>query len=178
MAKGRATGASAARRRRWPRLGLLILGLLILGLAACGDPRDNPAWSLGGEPGLLFIVKQYYELNAFEENGYCPNPLLEGVTSSRVTQTDGGPLKVEIGYYYRDAFRTDQDCDEDRLLRCGVMRACQGFAERSFVVAKDKDQLKVLEMSGPKRGLVQQPPPLAFPKSSRLEPEDPVRQVG
>ena len=82
MAGGREAGGSAATRRRWGWPGLLILGL-----AACGDPRDNPAWTLGGEPGLLFIVKQYYELNAFEENGYCPNPLLEGVTHSRVTQT-------------------------------------------------------------------------------------------
>jgi hypothetical protein len=173
MTGGRSAGARAAAARvcsGW-------VGLLILGLTACGDPRDNPAWSLGGEPGLLFAVKQYYELNAFEEDGYCPNPLLEGVTHSRVTQEDAGPLKVEIGYYYRDAFRNDHDCDRS-FLRCGVMRACQGFAERSFVVAKVKDQLKVVEMSGPKRGFVQQPPPLAFPKSSLLEPEDPVGEVG
>ena len=146
--------ASRSAGARW-----LALGLVILGVAGCGNPRDNPAWSLGGEPGLLFAIKQYYELNAVEENGYCPNPLLEGVTHSRVTQAEPGRLQVDLGYYYRDAFRGGDDCSRFRLLRCGIMRECQGFAERHFVVAKAeehqeqlKDQLKVIEMSGPRRG--------------------------
>jgi hypothetical protein len=153
MIGGRAAAgreAGAATCRRWSSVGLLILGL-----AACGDPRDNPIWSLGGEPGLLFTIKQYYELNAFERDVYlCPNPLLEGVTHSRVTETQPGRLEVEIGYYYRDAFRNGGDCDQSHRGRCGVLRTCQGFAERSFVVVKDKDQLKVVSMSGPKRGIV------------------------
>jgi len=149
----RAVGGRDVGAATWRRWGSV--GLLILGLAACGDPRDNPVWSLGGEPGLLFTIKQYYELNAFEQNVYlCPNPLLEGVTHSRVTETEPGRLEVEIGYYYRDAFRNGGDCDQSHPGRCGGVRACQGFAERSFVVVKDKDQLKVVEMSGPKRGFV------------------------
>lgn len=149
-AAGREGSVRARRRAAW-------FGLLCLGLAACGDPRDNPVWTLGGEPGLLFTIKQYYELNAFEENGYCTNPLLEGVTHSQVTEADPGRLEVVISYYYRDAFRNGDDCSRLRPLRCGIMRACRGFALRSFVVAKDKDQLKVVEMSGPKRGTVRQP---------------------
>ncbi len=161
MVTGRApwpAESGAASRRRWLRLGLLILGL-----AACGDPRANPAWTLGGEPGLLFTIKQYYELNALEENGRCTAPLLEGVTHSEVSQTVPGRLEVELGYYYRDAFRNGDDCSRLRPLRCGVMRACQGFAARHFVIAQDKsqdrlqDQLKVVEMSGPRRGTVWQP---------------------
>ncbi len=143
-------------RRLWP-------GLLILGLAACGDPRDNPAWTLGGEPGLLFTIKQYYELNALEENGRCTAPLLEGVTYSDVARSEPGRLEVEIGYYYRDAFRSGDDCSRLRPLRCGIMRSCQGFAGRHFVIAEAenqellKDQFKVVEMSGPRRGTVWQP---------------------
>jgi hypothetical protein len=151
-------GGAAASHRRW-----VWLGLLSLGLAACGDPRDNPAWRLGGEPGLLFAIKQYYELNALEENGRCTAPLLEGVTHSEVSEADPGRLEVELGYAYRDAFRSGDDCSRLRPLRCGVMRACQGFAERHFVIAEDKsrdrlqDQLRVVAMSGPARGTVRQP---------------------
>ncbi len=160
MVAGRTTWPAeraAAGRRRWLWPGLLILA------AACGDPRANPAWTLGGEPGLLFAIKQYYELNALEENGRCTAPLLEGVTYSRITQADAGHLEVELGYYYRDAFRNGDDCSRLRPLRCGIMRACQGFAERRFVVAKDedqeqfRDQLKVVEMDGARRGYVRQP---------------------
>jgi hypothetical protein len=154
----------------WPvgrarvRLGPAALGLLVLSLAACGDPRDNPVWTLGGEPGLLHVVKRYYEMNALEENGRCPHPLLDGVTHSRVTQSEPARIEVELGYYYRDAFRGGDDCSRFRLARCGIMRECQGFGERHFVVAKEaqhqellKDQLKVVEMSGPRRGTVWQP---------------------
>jgi hypothetical protein len=142
------TGAAGGRRR--------LLGLLILVIAACGDPRDNPIWSLGGEPGLLFTIKQYYELNAFEQDAsyLCPNPLLEGVTHSRITETEPGRLEVQISYYYRDAFRSDNNSNQNRMGNCIGLRSCQGFAQRSFVVVKDKDQLKVVDMSGPKRGVV------------------------
>jgi hypothetical protein len=160
MAKARAESLAGDGAGR----GWVALGLVILGLAAC-DPRNNPAWTLGGEPGLLFAIKQYYELNALEQDVYiCPNPLLEGVTHSRVTETDPGRLEVEIGYYYRDAHRDDDHCDQSGFGGCGGLRRCQGFAERSFVVVKDKDQLRVVEMSGPKRGTVWQPrPPAASP---------------
>lgn len=133
-------GSQAAGRRQWRWLALLVLGL-----AACGDPRDNPAWTLGGEPGLLFVIKQYYERNALEEGGRCSSPLLEGVTRSRVVEDDADRISVELGYYYRDMIR--DDCD--RLPNAGcVMRECQGFAQRNFVVGRQADGLKVLEMNG------------------------------
>jgi hypothetical protein len=146
---GERSAGGAARQPSWR-----LLGLLMLGLAACGDPRDNPAWSLGGEPGLLFTIKQYYELNALEQDGsyLCANPLLDGVNQSRITETQPNRLEVDVSYYYRDAFGNG-DCNDNHPGNC-IMRRCQGFASRSFVVAKDKDQLKVVEMSGPKRGTV------------------------
>jgi len=147
----------AARLGRWlPALGLLAL-------AAC-DPTKNPAWTLGGEPGMLFTIKQYYELNALEEGGRCSAPLLEGVTRSRVVEEDEERLSVDLGYYYRDMAGGGDDCDRFRLLRCGVMRECQGFAERSFVVGREGDALRVLEMGGERKGRVWQPkPPAASP---------------
>jgi len=144
------------------RLAPLVLGALWLG--AC-DPRDNPAWTLGGEPGLLFVLKQYYELNALEEGGVCSSPLLEGVTRSRVVEEDGR-LSIDLGYYYRDMIRDGDDCGRFRLLRCGVMRECQGFAARSFVVEREADGFRVVEMGGEKKGRRWQPPPLSKRGSS------------
>jgi len=153
-------GPVAERR---PGMALLLLAALWLG-ACSGDPRDNPAWTLGGEPGLLFVIKQYYERNAMEEGGLCASPLLEGVTRSRVTEEDDR-LTVDLGYYYTDMVRDGDDCDRFRLLRCGVMRECQGFAERTFVVGRQGDWLRVQEMSGERKGRVWQPkpPPWASP---------------
>ena len=146
---------SGAWRGRGARLGLLGAGALWL-CACAGDPRANPAWTLGGEPGLLFVIKQYYERNALEEGGICASPLLEGVTRSRVVEEDDR-LSIDLGYYYRDLVRDGDDCSSFRLLRCGVMRECQGFASRSFVVGREGDAFRVLEMSGDRKGRVWQP---------------------
>ena len=129
-----------------------LLGLLAL--AAC-DPRKNPAWTLGGEPGLLFTIKQYYELNALEEGGTCSAPLLEGVSRSRVVEDEPDRFTVDLTYYYRDMIR--DDCDALPNAGCRAIRECQGFAARSFLVGREKDRLRVLEMSGPKKGRVRQP---------------------
>jgi hypothetical protein len=146
------TSGSGSRHGR--ALGLrLALGLLAL--AAC-DPTKNPAWTLGGEPGMLFTVKQYYELNAMEEGGHCASPLMEGVSRSRVTQNVPDRFDIDLTYYYRDMAR-DGDCDRLPNAGCRALRDCQGFAERSFVVDKDANGLRVVEMSGPKKGRVRQP---------------------
>jgi hypothetical protein len=157
-----------------PKLALLALSALWLG--AC-DPRNNPAWTLGGEPGLLFVLKQYYERNALEEGGICSSPLLEGVTRSRVVAEDGDRLAVDLGYYYRDMIRDGDDCSRFRPLRCGVMRRCQGFASRSFVVEREADGFRVIEMGGDRKGRVWQPPPLPArpsPSSSETSGQDPT----
>lgn len=134
------------------------VGLALLALIAC-DPTKNPAWTLGGEPGMLFVVKQYYELNALEEYGRCSSPILEGVSSSRVVEDEPGRFNIDLTYYYRDM---GHDRCERRLPNgaCSALMECRGFAERSFAVGKDKEGLSVLEMSGPKKGRVRQPPPL------------------
>jgi hypothetical protein len=137
------------------RAARLLPALGLLALAAC-DPYKSAAWTLGGEPGLLFVIKQYYELNALEENGYCRRPLLEGVSRSQVVEDPPGRFTVDIAYYYRDRTRDGDDCHLPNA-PCLALRECQGFAERSFVVGKEKDRLEVLEMSGPKKGRVRQP---------------------
>ena len=131
--------------------------LLLIGAGAC-DPTKNPAWTLGGEPGLLFTIKQYYELNALEEGGRCSAPLLDGVSRSRVVEDEPGRFEIDLVYYYRDMIRDGgDDCDRLPNAGCRALLECRGFAERSFVVAREADRLRVLEMSGPKKGRVWQP---------------------
>jgi hypothetical protein len=147
---------ASGSRRRSRALGLALLATGGLALGAC-DPTKNPAWTLGGQPGMLFTIKQYYELNALEEGGTCSAPLLEGVTRSRVVEDAPGRFEVDLGYYYRDMIRDGGDCDRLPNAGCRALRECQGFAARSFVVGREADRLKVLEMSGPKKGRVRQP---------------------
>jgi hypothetical protein len=142
--------------RRAHRIAGALLALGAVWLSGC-DPTKNPAWTLGGEPGMLFTIKQYYELNALEEGGTCSAPLLEGVTHSRVVEPEPGRFEIDLGYYYRDMIRDGGDCDRLPNAGCRVLRECQGFAERSFVVGREAERLKVLEMSGPRKGRVRQP---------------------
>lgn len=115
-----------------------------LWLVACaGDPAQNPAWELAGHPGLLYKIKFYYERNALEENGRCTAPLLEGVSRSEVLAEDDEQLAIGLTYRYRDAIR-----DERRL---GFFRECEGFASRTFTIAKADDELIVAGMDGPQK---------------------------
>jgi hypothetical protein len=113
-------------------------------LLACAiDPARIPAWELAGHPGLLYWIKLYYERNALEENGRCTAPLLEGVSRSEVLAEDDDELVIGLTYRYRDTLR-----DERRL---GLFRECEGFASRTFTIAKADDELTVAGMSGPQK---------------------------
>ena len=121
----------------------------VLCLAACSsDPAQNPAWTLAGHPGLLYWIRFYYERNALEENGRCTAPLLEGVSRSEILVEDQDQLVIRLDYRYRDRIR-----DEPRF-RSGALpflRECQGFASRTFTIAKGPEGLRVLGMDGPQK---------------------------
>jgi hypothetical protein len=122
-------------------VGMLGAGLW---LVACSiDPARNPAWELAGHPGLLYDVQLYYQRNALEENGRCTRPLFEGVTRSEVLAEDDEQLVIALTYRYRDSIR-----DERRL---GLFRECEGFARRTFTIAKSGDELTVTGMDGPQK---------------------------
>ena len=134
---------------RLPLMAALVVGL---GLFACSlNPEKNPAWTLAGQPGLLFKVQQYYETRGTEENGRCTQPILGGVASSRVLSDDQSRMVIELAYYYRDWLRDGQDCSRLRPLRCTINRACRGFAQRIFTIDKTPDGLKVAGMTGGQR---------------------------
>jgi hypothetical protein len=128
----------------WRRLKIACLVSAPIWLVACaGDPAQNPAWELAGYPGLLYDIKFYYERNALEENGRCTAPLLEGVSRSEVLAEDDDQLVIGLTYRYRDFMR-----DERRL---GLFRECEGFASRTFTIAKADDELIVAGMDGPQK---------------------------
>ena len=123
------------------KIGCLLGGPMWL-LACSIDPAQNPAWELAGHPGLLYDIQLYYQRNALEENGRCTRPLLQGVTRSEVLAEDDEQLVVALTYRYRDSLR-----DERRL--GGMFRECQGFATRTFTIAKADGELSVVGMDGP-----------------------------
>lgn len=129
---------------------LTVAGLLALTGACAGVVGEG--WTLGGEPGLMTKVRQYYSRNATEEGGQCPWPIMEGVTRETVLEDSQERLEVLIRYRYRDFVRDeDEDCDRFRPNRCFIMVPCRGFAERSFTIARSEDGSTVIGMSGEQR---------------------------
>jgi hypothetical protein len=126
----------------WRMLKMACLAGGSVWLLACAfDPARSPAWELAGHPGLLYDVQLFYQRNALEENGRCTRPLLEGVSRSEVLAEDDEQLVIRLTYRYRDSLR-----DERRL---GMFRECQGFASRTFTIAKADGELRVVGMDGP-----------------------------
>ena len=129
----------------WRTLKVGCLVSCLMWLLGCAiDPAQNPAWELAGHPGLLYDVQLFYQRNALEENGRCSRPLLQGVTRSEVLAEDDEQLVVALTYRYRDSLR-----DERRL--GGWFRECEGFARRTFTIAKSGGELSVVGMDGPQR---------------------------
>jgi hypothetical protein len=111
----------------------LLATMIILVLAACSSDSFR---SLAGVPGLYPVVQRYYDSRATEENGRCRAPLLDGVMSSKVVQSDGQRLVVQVRYLYRD-LTTDVGGG-----------ACRGFGNRTFTIAREPDGMKVISMTG------------------------------
>ena len=133
----------------WRRLKIACLMSAPLWLAACAtDPAQYPGWELAGHPGLLYDVQLYYQQNALEENGRCTRPLLEGVSRSEVLAEDDEQLVIRLTYRYRDSIRDEPRAPSGRL---PMFRECEGFATRTFTIAKAEDELIVAGMSGPQK---------------------------
>jgi hypothetical protein len=142
---GPALGATILARSPVARIAIAVAMLF----ACAGDPAQNPAWQLAGHPGLLFPIKVYYERNALEENGRCTAPLLEGVSRSEVLADDQDQLVVALTYRYRDRIRDEPRAPSGAL---PWIRECEGFASRTFTIAKSEQGLTVVGMDGPQKG--------------------------
>jgi hypothetical protein len=129
----------------WQGLTATCLVSTSIWLAACaGDPAQNPAWDLAGQPGLLYWVRFYYERNALEEDGRCSSPVLEGVSRTEVLAEDDEQLVIRLTYRYRDFSVTSRGC-------WGFLRECEGFSIRTFTVTRTGGELRVSAMGGPQK---------------------------
>ena len=73
----------------------------------------------------------------------APSSLFEGVSRSEVLAEDDEQLVIALDYRYRDSMRDER--------RVGMFRECEGFASRTFTIAKADGQLSVAGMDGPQK---------------------------
>jgi hypothetical protein len=93
-------------------------------------------------------VAQYYAAHASEEEGRCSSPEIASVTKRKVLASSAEATRLRVRYSYFDA-NAPGATDWTRVLR--AERACTGFAERDFTLARGPLGYQVVEMSGPVR---------------------------
>jgi hypothetical protein len=120
-------------RRSMPPLAALALAALLAGCA--NQPWQPPAYETA--------IKRYYEAHASEKNGRCLTPHIDGFTTVQVVEDTPERMVVDARYLYRD-WRKDGGDDQP-------FSECVGYGERSVVLARSDDRLRVIEMSGPRR---------------------------
>jgi hypothetical protein len=101
-------------------------------------PRDD----------LATEVAQYYAAHASEEDGRCTSPEIATVTKRKVLASSAEATRLRVRYSYFDPSAPGAT-DWTRVLR--TERACTGFAERDFTLARGPLGYQVVEMSGPVR---------------------------
>lgn len=140
-------------RRHWLALPLAAA------LAACAELAQGPG--LAGYPGLQFQITSFYSARALEENASCTQPRMS-ISGYTVVEDTPERLVLDIRYRYVDEGMRDFDDDGlfGRRFGFGAGGRCQGWAERTFVVAKSvggregsPQGTSVRSMTGPQREL-------------------------
>jgi hypothetical protein len=104
--------------------------------------------SMAPQDDLAAEVAQYYAAHASEEDGRCTSPEIAGVTKRKVLASSAEATRLRVRYSYFDP-SAEGATDWTRVLR--AERACTGFAERDFTLARGPLGYRVVEMSGPVR---------------------------
>jgi hypothetical protein len=127
-------------RRAHARLARAAVLLALASAASCTSmtPRDD----------LATEVAQYYAAHASEEDGRCTSPEIATVTKRKVLASSAEATRLRVRYSYFDPSAPGAT-DWTRVLR--TERACTGFAERDFTLARGPLGYQVVEMSGPVR---------------------------
>jgi hypothetical protein len=97
---------------------------------------------------LASEVAQYYAAHASEEDGRCTSPEIATVTKRKVLASSAEATRLRVRYSYFDPSAPGAT-EWTRVLR--AERACTGFAERDFTLARGPLGYHVVEMSGPVR---------------------------
>jgi hypothetical protein len=111
------------------------LALIGLALAGCNGASPGLDQSLAGVPGLRPVVQRHYEARATEENNRCRSPLLDGVLTSSVVESNAQRIVVQVRYLYRDH-------------SAELRGQCIGFGSRTFTIEMGPDGLMVVDMTG------------------------------
>jgi hypothetical protein len=136
------SAGATSRRREDVRIGHPWAGLAaVLALAACA-PLPPPQDKLAEE------IATYYAHNASEEDGKCASPQIASVTRRKVLASSAESTRLRVRYSYFDPNSPDA-ADWSRVLV--AERACTGFAERDFTLARGPLGYHVVAMSGPVR---------------------------
>jgi hypothetical protein len=106
--------------------------------------------SMAPQDDLAAEVTRYYAAHASEEDGRCTSPEIASVTKRKVLGSSGEVTHVRVRYSYFDASAPGAT-DWTRVLR--APRACTGVAERDFTLVATDLGYRVMQMSGPVRGV-------------------------
>lgn len=115
----------------------------VLLLAACATlPPGAPAelWERAWPE-----IRWTYDRLALERDGLCTQPRMQAITRVEVRERTPERVVLRISYWFRDDARED----DDGWGLTGVLRRCEGFAERTFAI--DPQSGRVLAMGGPQR---------------------------
>jgi hypothetical protein len=106
--------------------------------------------SMAPQDDLAAEVTRYYAAHASEEDGRCTSPEIASVTKRKVLGSSGEVTHLRVRYSYFDASAPGAT-DWTRMLQ--APRACTGVAERDFTLVATDLGYRVMQMSGPVRGV-------------------------
>ena len=131
-------------RSRMPGMGLAAVAF---GLGACAATTPE----LPGDNASTYAeLRSHYRSNAWEQEGDCRAPYLDGILETRTVEETDDQVVLEVSYAYRDLIGDENESD---ILGVGGSDRCQGVEQRTFTLEKlGEERYEVVAMSGRKRG--------------------------
>jgi hypothetical protein len=118
--------------------------IALLAGCALAEPPVPGGWTTYND------MRVYYRRNAWEWEGRCGMPYLDGVLESEVVDETPERLDLLVTYYWRDQVGDDTG---DGMFPFGGTDRCKGIEHRTFSFEKlDDDTLKTVGMDGLQKG--------------------------
>lgn len=122
----------------------MLAGAGILAGCAIAEPPVPGGWSTYND------MRTFYRRNAWEWDGRCGSPYLDGVLRSEVAGESPERLDLLVTYYWRD--QVGDDTGGNRFPFGGADR-CKGIETRTFSFEKLEDgSLQTVGMDGLQKG--------------------------
>jgi hypothetical protein len=135
------SSADGMMREAWMLRRAACGSLVVLLLGSCAS--RIPATGFAEPAAIESAITRYYERNGSEENQTCLTPYIDGLTRTAVVDEQPDRLVLDVHYFYRDRFKSDNDN--------GIGRECTGFRAREFTLAKGPDGIAVVAMGESRR---------------------------